>query len=388
MLWEAGRLTLELARASLSDSYGLKDATPYNVLYRGTEPVFIDVSSFKPREPGDPVWRAYGQFVRTFLLPLLVNQHWGIPLGDIFRSRRDGLLPQEVYRLCGPLERLKPPMLWLVSLPTWLAGKARAQGERLYGSRTLRDTRKARFILESLLARLERNLCVKIPESVSYEAAAFAAKERFIDEGLAQLKPRRVLDVGANTGHFSLRAAKAGAEVVAIDADPACVGAIWRQARELPRNLSGNILPLVVDVSRPPPALGWRNRECASFLGRAAGTFDCVMLLAVIHHLLINERVPLDEILGLAAELTSEFLAIEFIAPEDEMFRELARGREDLHIELTQAAFEAACGEHFEIVRSLALPGTQRRLYWLRKKGVRSPGPGVGREAAGRTNGR
>ena len=168
----------------------------------------------------------------------------------------------------------------------------------------------------------------------------------------------------------------------------ACVGAIWRQARELPRNLSGNILPLVVDVSRPPPALGWRNRECASFLGRAAGTFDCVMLLAVIHHLLINERVPLDEILGLAAELTSEFLAIEFIAPEDEMFRELARGREDLHIELTQAAFEAACGEHFEIVRSLALPGTQRRLYWLRKKGVRSPGPGVGREAAGRTNGR
>src|SRR5438477_6978169 len=75
MLWAAAELTLELARASLADGYGLKDATPYNVLFRGTEPVFIDVSSFRPRAAGDPMWRPYGQFVRTFLLPLLVNQH-------------------------------------------------------------------------------------------------------------------------------------------------------------------------------------------------------------------------------------------------------------------------------------------------------------------------
>ena len=47
--------------------------------------------------------------------------------------------------------------------------------------------------------------------------------------------------MGANTGHFSLRAAKAGAEVVAIDLDPVCVGAIWQRAHEqkLP------VLPLV-----------------------------------------------------------------------------------------------------------------------------------------------
>src|SRR5664280_2564844 len=56
MLWEAGRLTLDLALAALEDGYGLKDATPYNILYRGSEPVFIDVPSFEPRAPGDPVW--------------------------------------------------------------------------------------------------------------------------------------------------------------------------------------------------------------------------------------------------------------------------------------------------------------------------------------------
>ena len=41
MLWEAGRLTLDLGRAVLAEDYGLKDATPLNILFRGSEPVFL-----------------------------------------------------------------------------------------------------------------------------------------------------------------------------------------------------------------------------------------------------------------------------------------------------------------------------------------------------------
>ena len=211
MLWEAGRLTLELAQSSLTDGYGLKDATPYNVLFRGSEAVFIDAPSFEPRAAGDPVWRPYGQFVRTFLLPLLVNQRWGLRLADVFTAHRDGLEPQEVYRLCGPLERFKPRMLSLVSMPTWLGGKARAKGEQLYEPRLLADAEKARFIVQSLLNQLRRALDSLKParkESVwsdymathSYAEPAFAAKEKFVDALLAEFRPKRVLDVGANTG--------------------------------------------------------------------------------------------------------------------------------------------------------------------------------------------
>src|SRR5437867_9936137 len=99
----------------------------------------------------------------------------------------------------------------------------------------------------------------------SYTAGNFAAKADFVRRVLLEFKPKQVLDVGANTGHFSLLAAEAGAQVVAIDSDAACAGALWRQASA--RNL--NILPLVVDLARPTPALGWRNGECASFLQRA-----------------------------------------------------------------------------------------------------------------------
>jgi len=165
---------------------------------------------------------------------------------------------------------------------------------------------------------------------------------------------------------------------VAVDLDAACVGAIWSRARE--KNL--NILPLVVNLARPSPALGWRNGECPSFLDRAtglhrdgaassapAGAFDGVLMLALIHHLLVTERIPLEDILRLCYELSNWLLVMEFIDPKDEMFRRLTRGREHLHAALDMKMFEQACTPYFEIVRSLALPGTQRRMYCLKRKG-------------------
>lgn len=177
-------------------------------------------------------------------------------------------------------------------------------------------------------------------------------------------RPKRVIDVGANTGHFSFLAAQAGASVVSIDYDPVCVGAIWQQAAQ--KGL--DILPLVVDLSRPTPAVGWRNRECPSFLERARGAFDGALMLAVIHHLLVSERIPLSEILRLAADLVTRFAVIEFVGPEDSMFRRLTRGRDALHADLDKEVFERACAPYFEIVRLLHTPDTHRWLYLLRKR--------------------
>jgi SAM-dependent methyltransferase len=377
MLWAAGRLTLELARAALADGFGLKDATPHNILFRGSEPVFIDALSFERRHPGDPIWKPHAQFVRTFLLPLMAHRRWNLPPADIFLTHRDGLEPEEMYRWCGPLERFKPRTLSLVSIPTWLSRRADPDDQGIYRPHLLANPEKARFILESLFKRLERTLDSLRPAAQnqsawsdymathSYDDPAFAAKEAFVDEALREFQPARVLDAGANTGHFSALAAQAGAAVVAVDLDAACAGAIWRRAREQKLNL----LPLVVNLARPSPALGWRNGECPSFLDRATGAFDGVLMLALIHHLLVTERIPLEEILRLAYDVTNSLLVIELVEPKDEMFRRLTRGREHLHAALDVKMFEQACAPYFEIVRSLALQGTQRRMYCLKRKG-------------------
>jgi SAM-dependent methyltransferase len=375
MLYAAAELTLDLALAALPQGFGLKDATPGNVLFRGPRPVFVDVPSFEQRNPLEVLWRPQAQFVRTFLLPLLVNRRHGTPLADVFLSRRDGLEPEEVYRALSWVGRLRPPALGLVSLPYWLTGRAESQGTALYRERTAGNAAQARFILESLLRRLQRTLRSLRPEGRAdsawadyttqhgYSPEAAAAKEDFVRHALAECRPGRVLDIGANTGHFSLLAARQGASVVALDLDPVCVGAIWRHAHEARLD----VLPLVVNLARPPGGVGWVNRECPAFLERAAGAFDAVLMLAVLHHLLVTERIPLREVLALAARLTRDAAIIEFVGRDDPMFRRIARGREALHADWNEETFVAASEKEFTVVRSLRLPGMERRLYLLRK---------------------
>src|SRR5579862_7761434 len=56
MLQAAASLTLDLAESALEEGFGLKDATPYNVLFRGPRPVFVDLLSFERRQPLDATW--------------------------------------------------------------------------------------------------------------------------------------------------------------------------------------------------------------------------------------------------------------------------------------------------------------------------------------------
>lgn len=371
MLHAAGVLTIEIAEQCLDEGYGLKDASPYNVLFRGPDPVFVDVLSFERREPGDPTWLAYAQFTRNFYLPLLAANRLGIPLDQIFRSRRDGIRPDELYAWVGPLRRLLPPYLSAITIPSWLS---RYESAGLYRPRSM-GKEQCRFVLRSLLRSLKRTMVKLEPRQgrshwseygnapPSYNEEQAAAKRTFVETTLRQIAPRNLFDVGCNTGFYSLLAAENGASVVAADADPVVIGKLWRQARE--RRL--DILPLVVDIARPTPALGWRYQENASFLDRARGGFDTVLMLALVHHLLVTERIPLEQIIGLAAELTTSHAIVEYIGPEDPMFRRLTRGRGRLHTDLTPERFENACLEHFEIVARAPLPGCPRTLYLLRK---------------------
>jgi SAM-dependent methyltransferase len=373
MLHAAGTLTIELARAFVDEGFCLKDATPYNVLFEGPNPVFVDVLSFQKRDPCEFTWLAYGQLVRTFLLPLALNKHCNNPLGS-FLAKRDGFEPEAVYQQLRLWNKLKPPFLTLATLPRWLSLSSRSNTGVSVRQRRA-GAEKARFILSMLLNRTSRTLRKLEPNASlasnwcsysflnNYTTQGLGAKRRFVEEALREYSSKRLLDVGSNLGQYSEIAAKVGCAVVAIDSDPVVCGRLWRRAR----SEKLNILPLVVDFSRPSPAVGWRNQESESFLDRARGQFDTVLMLAIVHHLLTTERIPLQEIADLSAELTTKMLLVEFVPPDDTMFRQLSRGREALHADLDTNSFETAFRKHFVIVRSLQIEGTGRKLYLLRK---------------------
>jgi SAM-dependent methyltransferase len=376
MLHTAGILTLELCDATLDEGFGLKDATPFNVLFRGPHPIFIDVLSFEKRNPGDPRWLPYEQFVRSFVLPLLLSKEFGLRADDIFISHTDGLQPEEVYHRLNWLKRIRPPFLTSVSVPTWLTKRVNPDDKKLYTSGRLGSPEKAKFILEMRFRRARRLLRNAKPREerssvwssylneLSYSSDEFNSKSELVRKWVAELKPEAVLDIGCNTGHFSEIAARSGSKVVAIDVDPVVVGRTWRRATE--RDL--DILPLVMNLARPTPAVGWRNAEYPSFLDRATGSFEMVMMLAVLHHLLVTERIPLAEILDVVAELTNRYLIVEYVSKNDPMFERLTRGRERLHAHFSQEFFETACNQQFTLVQKQSVKGDLRWLYLLRKK--------------------
>jgi len=375
MLHAAGALTLDLARRGLEENIGLKDATPLNVLFAGPRPVFVDVLSFERRDPRDSTWLPHAQFLRTFALPLLAWKYLRLSPGLLI-TRRDGLEPEEVYGWISPFDRLRPPFLQMVSLPTWLGKRELAERTHLYERKLSGNPEKARFILAMLLDRLQRSFAkLRPPEHTasawsgyathnSYSDAQAETKQRFVADALSDFSPRNVLDIGCNTGQYSVIAARGGASVVAIDYDPVVVGSLWSTAR----SQKLDILPLVVNLGHPTPATGWRNEEFPSFLDRARGHFDAVLMLAVLHHLLVTDRVPLESVLATAAELTRDLLIIEFVGTGDPMFRKIARGRDALHADLTPSAFEAVAGVRFELVRRQPIEGSSRILYLYRKK--------------------
>jgi SAM-dependent methyltransferase len=373
-LWlAAAELTLTLCSDLVQHGWLLKDATPLNVLFQGTRPIFVDVLSIERMDPHQPIWLAYGQFVRTFLLPMLAYSRLGWPL-QASLMRRDGYEPEEIYSALSWPARLRQPALSAVTLPSLLAGNKKMQQGSL-APRPVQDPDLAKQILQKTLRGLRIQMRKVTPAhhtstwsdyaetATHYSDGDHTQKRSFVAKALTVSRPARVLDVGCNTGVYSNLAADAGAEVVSIDTDMQAVDRLCTSLKGSDRK----ILPLCVDLARPTPAAGWENRENASFLSRCAGHFDTVMMLAVLHHLLLRNQIPMERIAALCGSLTTKSLILEWVPPADPKFQELLRGRDAIYSHITEAGFRGAFAEYFTTVDELTLANGRIMLH-LRKK--------------------
>lgn len=373
MLYESGLLTLQMATEAIDRGQILKDATPYNILFDSCQPHFVDWLSFERRDPSDARWPAFAQYVRTFLMPLVANRVSNVPLGDLLTLHRDGLEPQYVYSMLGPVQKFT--YFSLVTLPHLLQrNQTRRQQAANYKKPSSISEDQAKFILRSLIRflrnqtehlkpRPQRSAWGRYLDRDSpYDKAAGEQKTHLVSRYLENLAPGHVLDIGANKGRFSLLAAQLGHRVTAIDSDPNMTSSVFRHASQ--RQL--RILPLCVDLARPTPGLGWKNTETSSFLERSFERFDGVLALAVLHHLHLGDGIPLEEIFDLLAQLTRNSACIEFVGARDLSTQFLARGRSLEHY--SEGAFQKALQSRFEIVERCPLSGIDRSLYFLRKR--------------------
>jgi SAM-dependent methyltransferase len=363
----AAELTLSLCDEALTDGWILKDATPLNILFVGPRPVLVDVLSFEPLAPGNSTWLAYAQYVRTFLLPLIILRLLRWPLA-LTLFHRDGYEPAVLYSALSWPQRLSRTAFVPITLPALLEQRSSGQPATPAPSK---DPGLALHILRRTLASLRRRTRRAAPRSSAsqwsgytaslthYTAEETAAKLAFVSAAIEELRPARVLDIGANTGEFSALAASLGASVIALERDAASAERIFQ--RSVAEQL--DILTLHADLARPTPAAGWENAESAALLPRLEQQADMVLLLAVIHHLILMEQIPLPAILALLHRLTRLHLLLEWVPPTDPMFQSLLRGRDSLYGALSEDALLAACDGLFRSVRRETL--TNGRVLFL-----------------------
>jgi hypothetical protein len=363
MLREAALLQLGLLDEALTEGFVLKDATPYNVQWRGSEPVFVDVGSFEHLREGEP-WAGYRQFCTLFLYPLLLQAYRGIAPQPWLRGSLEGIEPAQARAL---LPRFRRGVLTHVVLHDRLEAKhadrrrdvrseLKAAGFRKELIQA--NVRRLRKLVERLGPRRGRSVWSGYRESAPYTSEDAERKEQFVRQaGHARL----AWDLGANDGRFA-RALEAD-YTVALDGDERVAGELYSALR---KNGSRSILPLVVDLADPSPSRGWRGLERRGLEER--GRPDLVLCLALVHHLAIGRNLPFDELVGWLRELGGR-LVIEFADRDDAMVsRLLAAKRAETHESYGRDEFERSLAESFVVERREELASGTRTLYLARPR--------------------
>jgi len=333
MLRDAALLTLDLCIRLAEHELTLQDGHPWNILFEGTKPVYIDASSIVPARD-DILWAPYQQFCNFFLFPLYLYAAGRDHVARwLLRDYLTGVTDSDLLGNLPLSFRLRHPRRTLgVSLPRFIGNLFQRLPEELQqrfltlppsmSSAGGKSKLRIRF-LESLHRKMES---LKLPVGASQWANYYGARDRryfqtdlspgdwqkkqdSVGKIVAELGPQSVLDIGANTGQYSKLAAQQGSRVTACELD---VAALTR-CDELARGEKLNILPLATNVFSDSPTPGRGGVPCPPPSQRLRS--ELVMGLAVMHHVVATQRMPIERVVEILASMGERWLLLEFVRP-------------------------------------------------------------------------
>lgn len=367
-LKDAALLTLEMNKIALSKGMILKDASAYNIQFVDGKPILIDTLSFDIYHKGK-AWDGYKQFSQHFLAPLALAAHVDIRFMQMSKNYIDGIPLDLASKLLPAKTRFG-----LSGLNVHIHIQANLQ--RQYADKQTIQNNAALLPKESLINLL--NGLIKTVQQLTWqpkgtEWGEYYSATNYSDESLRlkgelvgsfieTCKPASVWDLGANNGLFSREASRRGIFTVASDIDPAAVEKNYLTIRAQSEK---NLLPMVLDLTNPSPAIGWANSERDSFVQR--GPVDLVLALALIHHLAISNNLPLASIANYLAGI-AKWVVIEFVPKSDSQVQRLLSTRKDIFPNYSEEGFEAAFKEQFTVSKKEKLAGSERTLYLLKRK--------------------
>jgi hypothetical protein len=370
-LKDAALLTLRIQKVALEHGMTLKDASAFNVQFRGPHPVFIDTLSFEKNDGGP--WTAYNQFCRHFIATLLLMNRISPSFNKYLTTSLDGfpldftssLLPRSTYLNFGILVHIH---MHAAAQKKHAAAASAPVASKANGPAgvpaALRADPKPGFVdsLSSLVSSLEPGKFSTEWEhyyrnATHYTDAAERFKKEIVGQVLDRVKPNLVYDLGGNIGEYSRVVTSRNIHCICFDIDPMCVHHNYARARA---ESDAYMLPLMMDLANPTPGLGFSLTERASMVERSNA--DLLMALALIHHLRISANIPMRRIAQFLASLGKRLL-LEFVPKSDTMAQGLLKSRKDTFYDYTEEHFQESFREYFRIEARFEIPDNSRALY-------------------------
>jgi hypothetical protein len=362
-LKDAALATLSIQRRALKMGMSLKDASAYNIQFVRGKATLIDTLSFELYKEGQP-WVAYRQFCQHFLAPLALMALTDVRLNQLLRVYIDGVPLDLVSKLLPWKTRINFGLLTHLHLHA--SAQKKYAGEEVKSRGGGMSKQAMTGLIESLDSTIKKlewkpggTEWGNYYDITNYSDAAFEHKKQLVREWTNRINPALAWDLGANNGVFSRVVSDAGPQVVSFDIDPTAVEQNYRQVKT---EKNEKLLPLLLDLTNPSPAIGWANRERDSFGAR--GPIDMILALAVIHHLAISNNVPLSQLADFFAE-TGKWLVIEFVPKSDSQVKKLLASREDIFPTYTREGFEAAFQTRFKVHEAVNVHESERALYLM-----------------------
>jgi hypothetical protein len=354
---EAALTTLQINRIAREKGMMLKDATAYNIQWYEGRMRLIDTSSFIRYQPGQP-WHPYTQFLRHFACPMLIMKYDHANNGKMSQLFIDGIPIQEAVHRIPFFKRFNTGMV------THILSQSMN-----FNPQKDRDVKWSGMVYDTLLANLEKFIAtmkykivygsdfVQYADLCGYSQEELKAKKQIVDHCIHSIKGENFLDLGCNTGTYSESAANLGKNVIAVDSDHDCIESIYHR-------YSDGILPLIVNVTNPSPGIGWANRERRPFWDRV-GEVDCIMALALVHHLCIRNNIPVGMVLDLFADHAKN-LIIEWVPPDDPKAIILGRRKKVPQYDLS--TFESEAHRRFNIIGQYPVGKETGRIIYQMKR--------------------
>lgn len=344
------------------DKYGLtlKDALPGNIVFSFCDPIFVDFTSLvRTVMLGEETWlvsEASHRDVRFSVVDRMLVPYLLIPFAAMMRKDYHLARTMLSERACNCGS---PSPAWrelgLGALSDYVARGMFSSfanlfspfitetARRIVGIRIHAEKKRQPYVeYIQALSKMVADADVT-PRASAYGSyymnkegspdfatdSLWSSKQKSVFAIMQAGKPASVLDIGANTGWFSILAARLGAKVTATDIDESSIDSLYLYAKShalpiLPLALSfDNLDREIYGVEDQSPIYAGRNfRENPLYLAATSRLqADMVLCLGLVHHLVLGRGMSFDEVMKTLALHAKKCLVVEFIAIDDKLIQ-------------------------------------------------------------------